>query len=104
MDHQVNCWVFKSGGVGMAKSLMCENFIEEANYFEQIAAFDLSGDWTGDVSGQESLLLFFKCSTFFMHNNIISVTFKCFCFRKAFFFAFLDIELRRLNNFVLHMS
>lgn len=64
---------------------MCENFIEATHYFEQIAAFDLSGDWTGDFSGQESLLLFFKCSTFFMHNNVISVTFKCFGFRKAFF-------------------
>lgn len=83
--HQVKCWLFQSGGVGMAKSLMCESFIEASNYFEQIAAFDLSGDWIGDVWGQGSLLLFFKCSTFFIHN-IISVTFTSFDFRRLCFF------------------
>lgn len=67
----------------MAKSLMCENFIEAAHYFGQIAAFDLSGDWTGDDSGRESLLLFFKYSMFFMHNNVVSVTFKYFDFRTV---------------------
>ena len=82
--HRVKCWVFKSGGVGMVRSLKCGNVIEAANYFEQIAAFDLSGDWIGDVWGQQCLLLFCKCSEFIMHNNIISITFECFDFRKAF--------------------
>lgn len=36
--------MFKTGAVGMAKSLMCDNFIEAAHYFEQMAAFDLFGD------------------------------------------------------------
>lgn len=80
-----HCWVFKSGGVGLAKSLMCDNFIEAAHYFEQMAAFDLSGDWAGAFPGKS---LFFKCSMFFMHNNSISLAFKSFGFRKAFFFCF----------------
>lgn len=43
VDHQVTAEC-SSGGVGKAKSLMCDNFIEVAHYFEQMAAFYLFGD------------------------------------------------------------